>query len=197
MSSPKCNILIPNQILTIDDFCTSAECQDFIQRAERVGFDEAPITTATGFVRRPSVRNNTRVMIDDPDLAESLWERVRSFIPAELEGCVPVGLNERFRFYRYDENQFFAPHYDGCFRRPNGEESLLTLMVYLNEDFVGGETRFDLKFPHPDISILPKEGMVLCFFHYLRHEGAPVGMGRKYVLRTDVMFRKIKTDTSQ
>ena len=30
--------------------------------------------------------------------------------------------------------------------------------------------------------------MALCFVHYLLHEGAEVQSGRKYVMRTDVMY---------
>ena len=36
---------------------------------------------------------------------------------------------------------------------------------------------------------LSKGGMALVFEHYLRHQGAPVSEGSKYVLRSDVMFR--------
>lgn len=180
---------IRDEIFTIEDVCTAEECAAFIERAEGIGFADAPITTGAGFVVRKDVRNNTRVMLDDFDLADLLWKRVARFMPEKMEDMVPLGLNERFRFYRYDIGQYFAPHLDGCFRRGNGEESLLTFMLYLNDEYVGGETNFDLRHPYGEIKILGKTGMVLCFFHYLRHEGAEVLVGRKYVLRTDVMFR--------
>jgi hypothetical protein len=93
-----------------------------------------------------------------------------------------IGLNERFRFYRYDPGERFAPHTDGCFRRNNGQESLLTIMIYLNEGCEGGETNFG------DVQIVPKAGMALIFDHYLLNEGAAVLSGRKYVLRSDVMY---------
>jgi hypothetical protein len=32
--------------------------------------------------------------------------------------------------------------------------------------------------------------MALVFEHPVRHQGAPVTAGRKYVLRTDVMYRQ-------
>ena len=96
-----------------------------------------------------------------------------------------IGLNERFRFYRYDPGEQFAPHTDGCFRRDNGEESLLTFMIYLNEGCEGGETNFG------EVRIVPKTGMTLIFDHYLLHEGAAVVSGRKYVLRSDVMYGRV------
>ena len=58
-------------------------------------------------------------------------------------------------------------------------------MIYLNEEFEGGETKFD-KF-----SIIPKTGMALVFPHHLLHQGNSVVSGVKYVLRTDVMYERI------
>jgi prolyl 4-hydroxylase len=63
--------------------------------------------------------------------------------------------------------------------------SLLTLMVYLNDDFAGGETSF------AEVAIVPHRGMALLFRHALFHEGRPVTRGVKYVLRSDVMFAAV------
>jgi hypothetical protein len=141
------------------------------------------------------IRNNARVMIDDPELAEQLWQRVRPFLPQRLGKWEAVGCNERCRFYRYDPGEKFAPHYDGYFQRENGERSRLTFMVYLNGGFEGGATNF----PHalPLVSVRPKRGMALLFIHHQLHEGAPVIEGRKYVLRTDVMYRKPHDETDE
>ena len=35
----------------------------------------------------------------------------------------------------------------------------------------------------------PERGKALVFYHRQLHEGMPVVRGRKYVLRTDVMYR--------
>jgi hypothetical protein len=40
----------------------------------------------------------------------------------------------------------------------------------------------------PRLEIKPERGMALVFVHRQLHEGAPVVQGRKYVLRTDVMY---------
>ena len=58
----------------------------------------------------------------------------------------------------------------------------MTLMVYLNDIFEGGETVFN------ETTIKPQKGMALIFHHTLVHEGAAVTTGRKYVLRSDVMY---------
>jgi hypothetical protein len=63
-------------------------------------------------------------------------------------------------------------------------------MVYLNDDFVGGETKFYLDDGTPRLDVKPERGMALVFVHRQLHEGAAVVQGRKYVLRTDVMYRQ-------
>jgi hypothetical protein len=55
-------------------------------------------------------------------------------------------------------------------------------MVYLNGGFSGGETNFG------EVRVTPETGLGLLFDHYLLHEGTAVISGRKYVLRSDVMY---------
>lgn len=182
------NILVPDRILTIEGFFSPDECAQHIEQSEGNGYDAASITTRLGQVMNTEVRNNHRVIFDSSQLARELWPRLQPFVPSPLWNRDALGLNERFRFYRYDAGQTFKPHYDGSFKRDNGEKSQVTFMIYLNEDFAGGETKFDLRYPHGEMSVRPQTGMALLFVHNLRHEGAPVLSGRKYVLRTDVMY---------
>ena len=173
---------IAEGVYGIRELLTPAECQALIEFTKAHGYGAAPITTARGFEMRPDIRNNARVIVDDVERAEALWQRSRDEIPGFCKGRQVVGLNERFRFYRYDPGERFAPHRDGAFRRDNGETSLLTFLVYLNEGFEGGETVVE------GLPVVPKTGMALIFEHPLIHEGAAVTRGRKYVLRTDVMY---------
>ena len=108
----------------IHEFLTAEECVRFIALSEKAGYVDAPITTAAGFLMRKDVRDNDRVMIDDPALAASLWERAKPLVPADWLGWKAVGLNERFRYDRYGEGQHFAPHYDGCFARQRRAQPL-------------------------------------------------------------------------
>jgi prolyl 4-hydroxylase len=173
-------------VWTIPDVMSAAECADEIARIEQLGPAAAPISTPRGFEMRPDVRNNERVMFDDIDLAARLFARVQSFIPPALSGMRAVGANERFRCYRYQPGQQFAPHYDGAYVRNADECSLLTLIVYLNDDFGGGRTAF-LDF---ELEAIPKTGTALVFQHLLLHEGCTVTSGTKYAMRSDVMYRR-------
>lgn len=187
-SLPQRTVLEPDEsIVTVSNFLSPQECEEFIQLTLAVGYEEAPITTLRGFQMRPDIRNNTRVMKDEPVLAGRLWERMKDLVPTthrRIGAWHPHSLNERFRFYRYTGGQYFKWHSDGPFIRSPREVSLFTAMVYLNEDFEGGTTDFQ-----DGPSITPRQGMLLLFEHSRVHQGAPVRRGCKYVLRTDVMFR--------
>jgi len=130
------------RVFVIRGFLTSEECEAHIARSEAAGYGDAPITTSSGFAMRKDIRDNARVMVDDMDLAAALFERARPFLPPRAEHRYLLGLNERFRYYRYDVGQTFRLHYDGSFERSPTEGSRLTFMVYLNDGFTGGATAF-------------------------------------------------------
>jgi prolyl 4-hydroxylase len=179
-------------VQTVAGVMSPAECAALIVRIDRIGPEAAPITTARGPVMRPEIRNNERVMFDDPDLAGELFRRIEGAITPRLCGMRAIGANERFRCYRYAPGQRFGPHYDGAFFRGHRERSLLTLMVYLNEGFAGGETAF-LDW---DVRVAPRTGMALIFQHQLLHEGCALIAGTKYVLRSDVMYADADADAT-
>jgi predicted 2-oxoglutarate/Fe(II)-dependent dioxygenase YbiX len=178
-------VRFPLGIFTLENFLSPKECGDLIAFTEKKGYEAAPITTAFGFAMRPDVRNNSRCMLDDVARAKALWDRFAPHAPS-MPKRKAIGLNERFRFYRYDPGERFAWHIDGAFLRENGDKSYFTFMIFLNEGFEGGETKF---VEHDPIAISPKTGMALVFEHRLRHEGSAVTKGRKYVMRSDVMYR--------
>lgn len=171
-------------LFTLRRFLTPDACRVQIQRAETIGFQDAPVSTQRGPIHMPEVRNNDRVMLDDPALAHQLWLPLADHL-APIGAWQPLGLNERLRYYRYDPGQRFALHRDGSFERAEDERSFWTFMIYLNDDFEGGATRFEAT------TIQPVQGDALLFRHHLIHEGAEVTRGRKYVLRSDVMFRRV------
>lgn len=185
-------VLDPERVLVIHNFLSEEECAALIRRSEALAYE---LGTVAGVVNE-NVRNNERVIVDDEPLATDLFQRAEPFLPAVLEDHRLVGLNERWRFYRYQSSQTFRPHRDGSYTRmKTWEESVLTFMIYLNDGMVGGDTRFfadvEQAFqepPYPYLSVQPKVGAALVFLHRIWHEGAVVESGQKYVLRTDVMY---------
>lgn len=187
-----------NQLIeTFDAVFTPEECQQFIDLSEQKGYEAATITLGRNhFELRTEVRNNDRVIYDDVQLAEQLFARLRDLLPSKLNGWDLIGLNERFRFYRYQSCQNFKPPWDAPYERDRWRRTQLSLLIYLCADFVGGETIFyqDTAMRKPCLEtrqavVVPQQGQVLIFEHQQLHEGAPVISGIKYVLRTDVMYK--------
>ncbi|WP_165822033.1 2OG-Fe(II) oxygenase [Hymenobacter edaphi] len=174
---------LAESIFTVDDFLTRQECLHYLALSEQLGYEAAKVNTTKGARLMPAVRNNSRVFHRSEELAQKLWERARPFIPAEFGRSQALGLNELFRFYRYQAGQQFRGHYDESYVRSPTEASLLTFMVYLNDNFQGGDTAFR------ELRVWPQQGRLLVFEHGLYHLGRTVEQGVKYVLRTDVMFR--------
>lgn len=175
---------IEPSVWTIPNFLSEKECEDLIIFSEMRGFEEATVGLKSGAKMMKSIRNNYRLEYDDVNLAKRLWEKLSEHCPLQIESSQAVGLNEHFRFYKYDEAQRFKRHRDGRYKRNELEESRITFMIYLNSDYEGGETAFD------ELSIEAETGTALCFVHELKHEGRPVSAGVKYVLRSEVMYRQ-------
>jgi hypothetical protein len=172
-------------VTIVEDALPPEVCDRMVARIETEGPDSATISTAAGDVMDKGMRNNDRVIFDDPALAADLFARTREIVPETLHKGVSIGYNERFRGYRYNIGQRFKPHFDGAFVRNRSEYSQITVLFYLNEGFSGGETRLI----DYETVIIPRKGMAFLFEHAMLHEGAPVLAGTKYVLRTDAMYR--------
>lgn len=170
-------------------FLSASECAAWIGLSEAGGFSDAPINTLSGPQRVPELRNNQRLMRNDAELARLWWMRCHSLQLPVFGRWRPVGLNERFRFYRCRPGQRFAVHRDDSFRRSADEMSWMSLLVYLNDDFDDGNTIFYPKDQAPMV-VRPERGMALVFMHDRAHQGALVTRGSKYVMRTDIMYRR-------
>jgi 2OG-Fe(II) oxygenase superfamily len=108
------------------------------------------------------------------------------------------------RILRYDAGQFFEPHYDDSYTRRGddaggkeraGEVSFVTCQLYLNEGQEGGATRLlNEQRPSEFIDVVPSIGRVLLFEHHVYHCGATVHKGRKYCLRSDLVFAPVSSN---
>jgi|EP00802_Teleaulax_amphioxeia_P024926 hypothetical protein len=184
---------------------TEDECAHLVAEMEIHGFGTTNYSQA--------YRGNLRLQTVDASLAAALWARMCDCVPhtVELAGATwrAVGLNERFRLSKYRQGDRFCVHKDAFFRRPRveGREeewSAFTVNVYLNQDFEGGKTRFyDAgarrgavdPIDHLIYALEPATGTACVFRQppgaHLLHDGEAVSRGFKYLLRTDVMYRRL------
>ncbi len=161
----------------VENVYTPAECAAFVNFIER-----ASPSLATG---NPLYRDQDRVIDDNADVAADLLLRLRSHLPEKMGTLSLSSVNERLRFYRYRPGQRFLPHMDHWYQPTERKITLLTLLVYFNDDFGGGETRFQEQI---EMVVEPKPGMVAVFQHKIRHEGCAVLHGTKYAMRSDVFY---------
>ena len=162
---------------TVEGVYTAAECDRFVELIER----SSPALATDN----PLYRDQDRVIRDDPETAGELFARLRPYLPERMGPLRLLGLNERLRMYRYRPGQRFEPHMDHWYRPGEGRITLHTVLVYFNDDFAGGETRFHEQLEQ---TITPRRGLAAIFQHKVRHEGCPVRGGTKYAMRTDVIY---------
>lgn len=86
----------------MQDFFTSAESKAFIKAAESIGFAHQG---SLGPTKGEAYRDNDRISVNDPDLANTVWESGlgKFFSDIKIRGKVAVGLNPNIRFYRFVE----------------------------------------------------------------------------------------------
>ena len=172
-----------SEVRVIPDLLNGQECAELIHYCEEACFRRSRVLQ-----RRPGgprdavevkVRSSSSVVLDDrrhPVLSR-LYERC-----AALE---KVGVHEieSIQCVRYKRGQRFRAHFDGGVNLPR----LATYLLYLNDDFDGGETYF----PMLDLVIAPRTGSCLRFANCDRdgrvlwasqHGGLPVKEGVKYAL---------------
>ena len=171
-------------VFTIKNYLSEKECEEYIAYSESKDYKLATINAISGPEINQEIRNNDRIIFDDEELANKLYKKAKRYLPKKTEGWKLSGLNERFRFYRYNESHYFKWHKDGTYVRNSKEESMLTFLIFLSDNFEQGYTEFAWE------KVKPQTGMALVFPHRISHRAVSPIYGMKYVLRTDVMYRE-------
>ena len=89
------------------------ECERLVNLTESLGY----LKDAAVSLPRSIRHNDNITWVVDESTDNILWSRCRDFIFDEqdnLEVKKPLGLNARFRFYRYQQGDYFKPHTDGA-----------------------------------------------------------------------------------
>lgn len=225
-------------VFTIDNILSYHQTVCLINQASKKGFHHSSISGGGhGRTGNEDPRTNKFCVMDMPDLASELYQKIRPHIEHDLSYIcnyymdpyfhsitrghewVPHCVCERMRIYKYDEGDTFPEHIDYKMKRKvvernastgqleyYTEQSFLTLLIYLNDDFTGGQTgywpdhqgihcrflrsieRTQHKKDH-QIIITPKTGMAVVQYQNVLHEGLPPANGTKFILRTDIIYR--------
>lgn len=175
----------------IDRFATPAECRCVIDVA-RPFLDTATVLDQNTGVLRPDPLRTNRSAIMSFDRLDLVLHIIRERISTMLG--IPVRRLEAPQVLRYAPGQEFKAHYDfydpsvPAFRDEiarNGQR-VATLLIYLNEDFEGGETQF----PSLDLDYRGRTGDAIVFYSVDRdgrpnpltlHAGLPPTSGEKWI----------------
>lgn len=191
------------------------ECQRFIDLTESLGYLPDAAVSLPRHVRH---NDNVTWVADEPTI-DTLWQRCEHlFTDAQniFNDSKALGLNGRFRFYRYKKGDFFKTHSDGAWpgsRVIDGQLhtdafgdrfSQMTFLILLTDDFKGGSTQFIVNGEDPwlpakyngntkTVDVRTPAGSVLCFPHGMHplhrlHSSEEIHSGIKYIIRTDVLF---------
>lgn len=186
------------------------ECRAIIAAGEHVNFrPDAPLREDGDI----SILAHNFYWVIDTAFHDTLWSRVSPYVPASIDGRLARGINRRFRVYRYVPGAEYRSHIDGAWP-PSGitkddtyvydnspenkkQSSLFTFLIYLNDEFEGGETTFFIPSAQEGTlnayPVHPVMGSVAIFPHgetkgALLHEGTGVRKGAKYICRTEIEY---------
>lgn len=233
-----------DQIYTIDNLISNDTCLDLIAQSNKKGWNKSsPSGGGHGRTGNEDARTNMFCVLEDDALSSEIWSKVKDTLPPNLSFLgdnvyfnsndkgtewYPKFIYNKMRFYKYEVGEAFPEHIDYKVKRTiinKGTEyvqqSFLTLLIYLNDDFNGGETGYwpdhcgiHCRFlrnvekqnstKNHQVLINPKIGMGVVQDQNILHEGLPTTKGTKYILRTDIIHErkvirneKIKIDLSK
>ena len=170
------------QVFLLAELLTREECKTFIELLDE---EDELVDVDRGFSKYK--RN---IMISET-WAQIIWERVNILFHHSIRSRLYV--NDHFRFSKYLPGQFFDVHTDGVNQDSKGGKSAMTINIFLNDSFQGGETDFLDKHKTLNLSAKPAPGRAAIFDRQVYHRGNCVREGFKYLLRTDVMVNNINT----
>jgi hypothetical protein len=153
-------------------------CRSYIERSQQARWFKSNISELN-----PSYsREQSPINID----TNALFAAVRPLAPPviddlEIETLVKV----RTVCMRYLPGNHFGPHTDTPFRDQNGNVTKLSLVLYLNDDYSGGETSF----PGIPLDVKPEVGKILLFAPDLLHLSKAILSGVKYIIRSEILYR--------
>lgn len=168
-------------VRTIPDFMTAAECAFLIRVAEPAMEPAMTVHPATGQLIRHPVRTSDSAAFPLAFETPAIHALARRMAAASGTG---VARGEPLQVLRYAVGQEFRPHSDALPNDPN--QRVATLLVYLNDDYAGGETAF----VHAGLRVRGGTGEALLFRNVdaagrpearATHAGLPVTRGTKYV----------------
>lgn len=169
-----------------------AWCDDLVRLVERLNlWGRATLSNGESGEYHHVDRNNDSIALDQ-SLSAELVQYQTLLLPQVAHQCAMVykALNKfttfsadtNYQLLRYKPGQHFHEHVDHIVGHPSWGRRQLSFLLYLNDDYEGGE----LWFPRQKLRLKPKAGDAVLFpSHYTHpHASLDVSRGVKYSVVT-------------
>lgn len=185
-------------LIEIPNFLTSNECDELIQYMETHPDEIIDSSVDKGWLYdKGSISKKDRISkqcwVSSRKLA--LIKRIQRLTCDYID--IPEYMQESLQIVKYYVGGFFKPHYDEKITLFHQYKRYCTLLIFLNDDFEGGETVF----PHLNRTIIPVKGKAIFFKNmcpkshrilwYSYHGGNTVKVGTKYIANLWIRYREI------
>ena len=172
-------------IRQIDDFLSKDECIDLIKQIDTNNQPSIVVGSYTGILHDARTSSTSNIK-ENQFITQKIKQKVRKEVGLHISHI------ENIQGQVYKKGQFFRQHHD-WFNEHSYEQHCLhsgnrcwTIMIYLNEDMVGGET----KFHNLNLTFTPKMGTAVVWQNMVDgipttdslHEGCDVIDGSKYII---------------
>ncbi len=166
----------------IDNFLTLAECDELIGQTDNFLKEEQCDTVFD------------RTTVTDQRLAKIACDRLKERLQnldcdqkykELLNTWDTLYVHPRWFWTRYRPGGTIKKHRDG-YRTDVNSKSTLTILIYLNADFTGGQTSFEQG------EVSPKAGRLALVAQDSLHWSQPISGGTKYLLRSDLMLKSVE-----
>lgn len=164
-------------ITKFHNFLSNVECDAIINFSNKKGMKKSKVYSQTN--------NGTSLINLDSRISEQLWlsdndtnedyeiQKIVNKIHTLNESItkIPKINQENIQVVKYNKGGFYKEHYDACSydaekcknMNNNSGQRITTLLIYLNDNFEGGET----KFTHEKVklNVKPEKGMAILFYN--------------------------------
>lgn len=191
------------QIYEIKDILTHEECDELIAQATAKGMsDSAVLSYGTDSITEMDDSHRKSKNAWFADNSGPIFQKIADF--TQVSTMLPIENQEMLQISSYEKDGKFNAHFDACVYEDkaycdkinnNAGQRKMTLLIYLNDNFEGGETEFvNLNF-----SMKPKKGNGILFentdeqqniYEESKHQGNTVKNGEKWIATKWVHFGK-------
>jgi len=180
-----------NDLYVIDDFLTTDEIATYLEYVKK----QSHASTEQGSPKVMAFNNHTNFFngkIKDLDSSQLFFEKLEkvNLWDSSDQDWKPWRACDFIFMANYTPGASFSLHLDiGCHCKFD-EKSYQTLLIYLNDDYEGGETTFFNADFEKVITVKPKKGRAILFKIDLWHQAEKVTEGEKSWIGTEIVWKR-------